>query len=67
VNATEVETLQVRQNLSERSNALGLKRDDRLVVDEVGTEKLEVWKPVRLEVFPGRINRDGGASQRGMN
>jgi len=42
VNATEVETLQVRQNLSERSNALGLKRDDRLVVDEVGTEKLEV-------------------------
>ena len=36
---TEVGTLQVRRNLSERSNALGLKCVGRFVVDDVGNEK----------------------------
>jgi hypothetical protein len=36
---TEVGTLQVRRNLSERSNALGLKCVGRFVVEDVGTAR----------------------------
>ena len=39
MNVTEEEMLQIRRNLSERSNALGLKCVGRFVVDDVGTEK----------------------------
>ena len=36
---TEVEMLQVRRNLRERSNALGLKCVGRFVVEDVGTAR----------------------------
>ena len=36
---TEVETLKVRRNVGELSNALGLKYVGRFVVEDVGTEK----------------------------